>query len=184
MNMQMSRDEAVQHLRDIETTQGRSAKAYGYTAAAPFLILWGAIWAVGYTATELWPMTAGQVWSVLGLGGGVASAVLGVRRGRSQPWASWRIFAAWLSGGAFFVALFAVLQPVSSNQIGAIVPLFVALAYVLLGLWMGTRFVVAGIVIGALTTGGFFYLPAHFALWMAVVGGGALILAGLWMRRI
>jgi len=27
-------------------------------------------------------------------------------------------------------------------------------------------------------------LSAHFNLWMAVVGGGALILAGLWLRRV
>jgi hypothetical protein len=34
-----------------------------------------------------------------------------------------------------------------------------------------------------LTIVGFFVLPAIFMLWMAVVGGGALVLGGLWLRR-
>jgi hypothetical protein len=59
-----------------------------------------------------------------------------------------------------------------------------SLFYVLIGLWAGMRFVITGIAVAALTLGGFFYLPAHFLLWMAAVGGGALILAGLWMRNI
>jgi hypothetical protein len=60
----------------------------------------------------------------------------------------------------------------------------VALAYVLTGLWSGLRFVVAGVAVAVLTLGGFFYLPQHFLLWEGFVGGGALILAGIWFRRV
>jgi hypothetical protein len=34
-----------------------------------------------------------------------------------------------------------------------------------------------------LTLFGYVTLASHFYLWMAVVGGGALVLAGLWLRR-
>jgi hypothetical protein len=43
--------------------------------------------------------------------------------------------------------------------------------------------VAAGVVIAALTLGGFFFIPRYFLLWMAAVGGGALMLAGFWMER-
>jgi hypothetical protein len=38
--------------------------------------------------------------------------------------------------------------------------------------------------VAGLTLGGFFYLPQHFLVWEGFVGGGALILAGLWFRRV
>ena len=53
----------------------------------------------------------------------------------------------------------------------------------LLGLWIGWRYTAIGIGIAVLTLVGFFLLPMHFLLWMAGVGGGALILTGLWLRR-
>jgi len=57
------------------------------------------------------------------------------------------------------------------------------MAYVLAGLWWGTRFIVTGIALALLTLGGYFLLREDFLLWMAVVGSGALLLAGVWLRR-
>jgi hypothetical protein len=83
----------------------------------------------------------------------------------------------------FFVcAIFTVLKPSDGAQVGAVIPLLVACCYVIMGIWIGVRLAVAGIVIAALTLVGFFYIPAHFALWMAAVGGAALIGTGLWLR--
>ena len=36
----------------------------------------------------------------------------------------------------------------------------------------------------ALTLIGFFFLKAHFFLWMAGVGSAALVLAGLWLKQV
>jgi hypothetical protein len=41
---------------------------------------------------------------------------------------------------------------------------------------------VTGIGMAALTLVGYYLFPAYFFFWMAVVGGGALMLAGLWLR--
>ena len=84
----------------------------------------------------------------------------------------------------FFCAVFAVLSPVNGRQVAAVIPLALAAAYILAGIWRGPRFVVTGMVIAALTLAGFFLLEQHFFLWMAGVGGAALILAGLWLRRV
>ena len=35
-----------------------------------------------------------------------------------------------------------------------------------------------------LSLGGFYLLPAHFLLWMGLVGGGFLIVSGLWLMRV
>ena len=63
-----------------------------------------------------------------------------------------------------------------------VVSLIVALFYFLGGLWIGSRLAVTGLALAVLTLVGYYLFPAYFLLWMAVVGGGALILAGVWLR--
>ena len=70
------------------------------------------------------------------------------------------------------------------REAGAIAPLVVAMFYALLGVWKGVRFLVAGAALAALTLGGMFWLPQYFLLWMAAVGGGSLVLVGLWLRKV
>jgi hypothetical protein len=86
---------------------------------------------------------------------------------------------------AFIAAVFVILPPSNDAQISAFFPTVVALFYCLIGIWTrGTRLVFAGIAVAALTLGGYFLLPQYFTLWMAVAGGGALILGGIWLRTV
>jgi hypothetical protein len=85
---------------------------------------------------------------------------------------------------AFLVAAGFVLRPTGAKQIAALIPLMVAIAYVIPGIWRGPRYVVTGLAVAALTLFGFFLVREHFFLWMAIIGGAALILAGLWLKRV
>lgn len=182
--MPISPDQAQQALRDIAATERRSFEAYGYKAAAPFLILWGLIWVVGYAVADLKPEFSGTVWIALAAVGSIGSFLLGARqsRGSESLKFDWRIAFTWLTGIVFFTALFAIMAPVDGRQMGAIFPLFIGTSYVVLGIWIGMRFVLAGLLIAALTLFGFYYVDQHFALWMAVLGGGTLTATGLWLR--
>ena len=64
------------------------------------------------------------------------------------------------------------------------VPMVVATIYAVFGIWKGLRFLFAGIAVAALTLIGFFFLPQYFLLWMAAVGGGSLMLVGVWLRKV
>ena len=152
-----------------------------YQHAAPHLIVWGVLWAVGYGLTNFFPAHANAIWSVV-IPIGVLADLAAMRGGRRGV--AWRYLAAIAAAFAFVFALLVVMAPVSGRQVAAVIPLFVALLYVLRGIWAGPRYVVAGVAVAALTLAGFFLLTAHFLLWMACVGGGALILAGLWLRRV
>jgi hypothetical protein len=109
-------------------------------------------------------------------------------RGKTQPGAhaggmTLRWLLALVAYAVFAAGVAGIMGPVNGAQIGAFIPMIVALTYALAGLFFNaTRFVIAGAAIAALTLGGYFYLPSHFMLWMAFVGGGALALAGIWMR--
>jgi len=178
--------QAADALKQADAAERRSARAYIYQRSAPHLFLWGAIWLAGYGGSDLWPRYAGWLWTGLLLVAFAVSAALGrtANPNRQGARGNWRYAVSFAVIWAFLGATYAVMGPIDDLQEGAFPPLVVALAYVLTGLWSGPRFVVAGVAVGALTLGGFFYLPQHFLLWEGFVGGGALILAGLWFRRV
>lgn len=178
--MTLSPQDAADALRDIDAAQAHSATLREYQRAAPHFIIWGVLWAVGYGLSDAFPAHANAIWAVI-VPIGIVGGVVAMRGGRSAS--GWRYAAVMLAILAFFAAGAFVLAPVTGRQVAAVIPLFVALMYVLRGIWAGPRYVVAGIAVAALTLAGFFLLREHFSIWMAGVGGGALILAGLWLRK-
>jgi hypothetical protein len=195
MLMSLSPDEAADALREIAAVETRSRRVYGYRQASPHLILWGVLWMVGYGLTAVWPFRATPIWIAtvaIGLGNGFLIELSNAARRGAAEAASGsdamrqrRAFPAIAVATLVFIAgTIAVMAPVSGKQIGAFIPLVIAFGYVLRGIWGGLRYVVAGIAIAVLVLAGFFLLPAYFPLWMAVVGGGALILAGCWFRGV
>jgi hypothetical protein len=186
--MSLSPEQATSALRDIAAVETRSHRLYGYRQASPHLILWGVLWAAGYGLTEPWPRWHATIWGTLVMTGLVAGFVIVLcshsRASGATPPVYWRFPAIALTGFVFIFASIAVMSPVNGRQIEAFIPLVVAASYAVMGCWVGLRLTVAGGALAALTLCGFFFVPAYFSLWMAVVGGGALVLGGLWLRRV
>ena len=198
--MSLSPDQATSVLRDMAAVESRSYRVFGYREASAHLMLWGVLWAVGYGSTAVTPQHSKAIWIAIVAIGIAAGFLIGLRaavrrdvrvdalddatRWRAVARLRWRFAAIWLIGFAFIAAAFAVMSPVSPRQVGAFIPLVVAASYAVLGLWRGLRFAVVGAVLAVLTLGGFFLLSAQFALWMAGVGGGALVLGGVWLRQV
>lgn len=178
--------EAATALHEITATEQQSHKAYHYQQASPHLILWGIIWVIGYSVTYFRPRWY-PLWDVLAVLGFAGSFFISFRTRSKGSHASfgWCYAATFLAVFLFIAALFAILPPPSPLQIDAFFPLLIALWYALMGIWTRTtRIAVLGFVLGLLTVGGYFWLHQHFPLWMAGVGGGALILGGFWLRRV
>jgi hypothetical protein len=178
--MTLSPQAAAAALRDIEQAEARSATLQDYQRAAPHFLIWGVLWAVGYSLSNFYPGHVPAIWAVI-VPIGIVAGFVAMRGRRSDQ--GWRYGAAVAAVFVFFLAVTFVMWPVSDRQIAAFIPLFVALTYVLRGIWSGSRHVVAGMAVAALTLAGFFLLQQHFFLWMAGVGGGALILAGVWLKQ-
>lgn len=180
--MPLSSGEAEQALREISNTERVSATSYGYRTASPHLLAWGVIWIVGYGSSFLKPAWS-AVWPVLSVIGVAISLSLGWKERHSARSVDWRYRATLLVAFLFTLAMFAILSPKEPAQIGAFTPMLVALLYCLAGIWThGARILMTGIVLAVLTVVGYFWLPSVFLLWMAAVGGGALILGGIWLR--
>jgi hypothetical protein len=183
--MAVSRDEAKDLLRDISKTERRSSTAYGYSMAAPHFFLWGVIWTLGYAGSYFRPHWA-VAWPALSALGVIASFVIGWRtQSGTARTMDWRYGATVLAVILFVTAIFAIMPPRSGMQVAAFFPILVSLYYALMGIWTrGFRILITGAAIGALTVFGYFCLPAYFLLWMAGVGGAALILGGFWLRSL
>jgi len=188
--MSLSQDQAAESLKEIDRTSRRSALAYSYASASPHLIMWGLLWMVGYSVSDFSPKLASPLWIVLLVTGIAGGMVIGRRQrlsGVSQAMPDHpglRFLVTFFAIGMFITATYAIFGHAGLRQQAAFVPLIVALIYSVMGIWKGPRFLVLGIAIAALTLGGFFFLKEHFLLWMAVVGGSALVLGGLWLKTI
>jgi hypothetical protein len=184
--MVLTSQQASETLGEVAAAQRKARQLQGYSKAAPHLLLWGLIWLVGYMGTEFLPASAGLLWLVLdviGIGGsfliGRASASPEVR-----PEQSVNFVIAAIAIGAFIGATYYVMQPTTGAQFGAFPALIIALLYIAVGTVAGRRWMITGIAVGALTVLGYAFMREHFMLWMAFVGGGALLLASAWMRRV
>jgi len=179
--MALTPQDAAAALREIEQTEARSASLEDYRRAAPHLMVWGILWALAYTLNDIFPLRAGAVWSVV-VPLGFITSLLAMREGWNER--TWRYAAAMGAVFLFVVGTILIMWPVSARQIAAFIPLLVALTYALKGIWSGWRYLATGFGVAALTLLGFFLVKAHFFLWMAGVGGGSLILASIWFRRV
>lgn len=180
-------DEARQALNTVQAAAQRGTTLYRYRQASPHFILWGLVWALGYGMSDLWPAQAGWIWLGLDATGVLASILITkadrARRGASQAM-TWRIAGLGLTLLVFFVATYLVMAPQTGRQVSTFITLTVALAYTVVGLWAGPRWIMAGAAVCALSLIAFFHVPAYFNTWMGLIGGGTLVLSGVWLRRV
>jgi hypothetical protein len=181
----ISRSEAASALTDIESAAGRSRLLKGYHVAGPILMVWGVIWALGYSGMGLLPPEQwGLLWLPLDVIGIVASIVLG-RRGRGGAGANqaWKMWAMMLGVAAFMSATYAVFRPTSPDAFIVFPGMLAGLVYTGFGIAAAPRYLWIGTLVFAGSVIGFFFFQPWLAYWMAVVGGGGLFVAGLWLRR-
>ena len=188
--------EATRALADIEAVKGRMSELKYYRNAAPYFILWGFVWLVGDGAIELTPVsTANWIWIGLIILGVAGSIVIGARQGAQskregaaaakagdRTWIRSMLIAAIVF--AFIWATMAVFGGATARQFTAFISITVGFVYMATGVaaWAWRVFAL-GVLVAGLSLVGYLWLAEHFFLWMSLVGGGALILGGLLIRR-
>lgn len=181
--MAISRTDALAALHDVERAEARSLDARVYRTSGIQLVGWGVVWLIGYGLTGLRPNWADIVWPVLILAGVLFSfAVVRLRGGKGRS-AGWRWAVNALSIVLFFGGSYAVFGVTSPAAEAAFPALVLAFVYAVVSGARFTRFLLIAAALFALTLIGFVYLRAVLDYWLAVVGGGALVLGGAWLMR-
>ena len=184
--MSLTSKEAAESLAQAEQARRRSAELYHYSRAAPHFMLWGAIQVVGYCGTYLYPQYSSWLWAVLILAGGVGGAIIGQRcpDKEARPQA-WRRFGVMMIAVMFVFGTYAIMQPVHGPQLAVYPVLLMGAVYCAIGLWVGLRYIVTGVVAFTAALVGYFTIhDSTILLLMAGVGGGSMILAGFWFRKV
>ena len=180
--MTLTRDEAARALAEMEAAQNRSSVLARYAAGGPILMLWGAEWFVCNLVSQYGGGAANWVWPSATLVAMGLSFWLSRRAGAGAR-KGYRAIATSLAIFVFFFCLFSIMRLADLRAFNAVISLSVGLAYVIVGLWTGLRYAVLGAAVMAAVMAGWWLFPSLFFVWMAVVGGGALALGGLWLRR-
>ncbi len=173
-------------LDDIAQVEARTQQAAIYGASSAIAILWGVLVAMGYSVNQFYPAAAGPiwlcVWSIGLIGTGLLSITL-KQAPESRRMAGQVVLTqlALILFGSLFIW---ILQPANPRQLAAFWPLMFMMGYVIAGLWFGRFFLLCGLFVSALTVFGYLYSGPWLLIWMALCNGGALIAAGLYLRKI
>ncbi|MGA9659048.1 MAG: hypothetical protein WBQ60_08120 [Asticcacaulis sp.] len=185
--MNITRDDAAKALSDIAQTEGRSRALFGYRIAGPIMMIWGVIWivcyaAMGVTKPEQW----GMVWIPADIIGILASMFLSFRI-KSKAGATsnnlWRIMGFVALIGVFCASIFTMFRTDDVSAYLAFPGLLTGTIYAAIGLARMTRFLWVGMAVIVFTLIGYAYFPAYLTFWMAITGGGGLLVGGFLMRR-
>jgi hypothetical protein len=191
--MEIDKSEAALALAAIDAAGARSIQLQRYRRFAPFLILWGAIWLLANSVSDLAPAESGTAWLALTLLGAAASGWLGRRQHaaatdgstpRTRTYQGWRWMLCFLVIIAFQVAAIAVLPPADGRQQDTFFSMFWTFLYMAIGAWAGWRLFTIGLAATLLILLGYYGVHSHYFLYMGCVSGGALMAGGLWLRRL
>ena len=186
--MDTTREDAKTALHDVDTARRHSLTLFQYGIASPYLLLWGVLWVIAGIIGWLSPDNVGIGWLVVDTIGIVATGYLVLRNARRYARdgarsEGFRFAATTIVLGAFIAMVFVIFAPVSGTEIQVFITMVFAAIYMIAGIWVGRRYAVVGAILAVLTVGAFHLAPAHLPLIISILGGGALILGGLWMRR-
>lgn len=186
--MNITKKDAERALRDAGKAEEKSLTLYHYEMASPYLLLWGILWIIAGVISDLSPDNARMGWFIVDTIGIVVSGYFFVGDARrfskhNARREGLRYMATIVIITLFITMTFAIFNPVSDLQIQSFITVFIAAIYMILGFWIGYRLTVIGVVIACLVTGSLIYTPSQLPLIASVLGGSALIVGGLWMRR-
>jgi hypothetical protein len=180
--MRIDAKSAEASLADIDVIVARLNQSSFYRGASILLIIWGALVTIGNVATFLAPHEARVIWVTINSLGLIATIATGWQYRRKGTDFDWRIVIALVLFFAFGAAC-SRMGHFGPRELNAFWPILFMFGYALAGLWLGRIFTFLGVVIAALTFVGYLSIERWFELYLAVVDGGGLILAGFWMRR-
>ena len=188
--MNVSQEEAQASLSSVREVMNSTHRAIASAYANPLLILWGVLWIIAFTSAHFYLPYAFHIFMAMGVVGGAGTAVIfrvfhtkAPIQEASGPKVGRRIAAFWVLLYTYVVIWLFLLTPFNGLQCNAVFSTAAMFGYVVIGLWFDSRFMIAlGLVVTAATLAGFYLLTGYYCLWMALIGGGALLGTGLYIR--
>lgn len=172
-------------LAEVDTARAAMRHAIRAHRGHYHLWIWGAAWIAMPLTAHFGGDNAGRFFPWICALGGAFSFITGftqkqqLRRPPNTRLAA-VLVTVWLFG---LLALLGLRPSFNVRTIYAYFCLVAMQSYVVAGLWTDSYLLWLGIIITVLLISGLFLPPAFFWIWMAVCGGGSLILSGFYVRH-
>ncbi len=183
--MNLSKEEAAAALVAVGKSQEALRQAFRAHRGHYHLWLWGGVWILmALTAHFGGPYGLQRYMGLFCLVGGVLSFAIGMLQANQVRVPVDRRFLRVLFALLGFAAVWLlVLRPdTTSERLFTYFALIVAQLYVVAGIWFDTYLFWLGLLLAVLLLVGFFFFLPIFWIWVAVFGGGSLILGGFYVR--
>jgi hypothetical protein len=186
--LDISPKEAEDTLAAIQTIGQKARRSIASGAFNVILIITGIVWLIGFTCTQFLPQEfIGYIWTGLSVLGSILGTILGIqnnKRVRSPSIApiAKRVITFWLLLVCYGISFIAIAKPTDGKQATLMIILFIMLGWLTTGLLFSFFLFWWVLPITALALIGYFLLPSFFYLWMAVLGGGSMIIFGIYIR--
>jgi len=188
--MNVSQEDAHEALSAVKNVMVQTRKAIASSYASDLLIMWGLLWIGAFIASHFYLAYAFYIFISMSVVGGLGTAVIyQVFRSKASlndtsfQKVGWRMFLFWIFLFGYLIIWLCLLAPFSGLQCNAFICTAIMFAYIVIGLWFGSYFMVLlGLAVTAATLVGFYLLTPYYCLWMASMGGGALLGTGLYIR--
>jgi hypothetical protein len=162
--------------------------------ASHIVLAWGVTYLVAPLCVHFWPQRGVIALNLLVLAAiGLTIYITSRRSPISGPNVR-RYGAIWGIVYGFGALWFSMISPLGSNEpvarfvvtpeqmwaYGVTLAMFI---YVVMGLWIGKFYVILGTIVTLATAVGLFCLSDWYWVWCSLTGGGAMIVAGLYLRK-
>jgi hypothetical protein len=186
--MNLSPKEAKEALASIQNVTQKTRHSISGLSAYISLIITGAVWLIGFTASQF--LTAPLVvwiWIVTSVTGSILATIMSIQASKRVRIASSaiigrRIGLFWLLLVLLSAGAIAVAHPTDGKQITLLVILFALIGQMGMGLLVSFSATWWVVPIAALALAGYYFVPAWFYLWIALLVGGSMILLGLYIH--
>lgn len=183
--MHLTKEEAAAALAAIDRSREASRHAFRAHHGHYHLWLWGLIWIAMAMSAHFGGREGMQRFMPwLCLGGGAASFLIGWKQSSQVRAPTDRRFIGVLIVVVFFSLLWLPLlhPPLSPERQFTYISLIVAQLYIVAGIWFDSYLAWLGLILAVLLIVGFFFFLPIFWIWVAIFGGGSLILGGFYVR--
>lgn len=187
--MDISPTEAEEALAAIHAMARKTRHSIASGGTYITLIVTGVVWLVGFACTQFLDVKIiGFIWTGLAVFGGVVGVVWGARVGwrvrkPAITIAAKRIWIFWALLVFYTMAAIAIAWPLNGKQVTILIVLFTMIGHLSMGQLLSYTAVWWPLPITVLALAGYFFFPEIFFLWMAVLGGGGMILLGHYIRH-
>lgn len=185
MSQQLSPDEAAALLSQVESARATMRHVIREHRGHYHLWIWGAAWMVMPLLAYFGGDQNARYFPLVCIVAGALSFLAGFSQTKQIRRPANLRFGAVLLTVWSFAALFPFVLRIELEvrSLYANCCLVAMQSYVVAGLWTDSYLLWLGVAVAALILGGFFFFPALFWIWMAVFGGGTLIVTGFYVRH-